>query len=38
MMQERAIELDPDYYAGDYSAVGSFPSGKDSAWPGRSRT
>ena len=25
MMQERAIELDPDYYAGDYSAVGRFP-------------
>ncbi|UVI34414.1 homoserine O-acetyltransferase MetX [Brevibacterium spongiae] len=25
MMQERAIELDPDYYSGDYSAVGRFP-------------
>ena len=25
MMQERAIELDADYYSGDYSAVGRFP-------------
>ncbi|MGO2613827.1 MAG: homoserine O-acetyltransferase MetX [Brevibacterium aurantiacum] len=26
MMQERAIELDPDYYSGDYTAVGAFPA------------
>ncbi len=26
MMQERAIQLDPDYYAGDYAAVGRFPA------------
>ncbi|WP_309130229.1 homoserine O-acetyltransferase [Brevibacterium sp.] len=26
MMQERAIQLDPEYYAGDYSAVGRFPA------------
>src|SRR5699024_12318656 len=26
MMQERAIELDADYYSGDYSAVGRFPA------------
>ena len=26
MMQERAIELDADYYAGDYTAVGRFPA------------
>ncbi|WP_350271428.1 homoserine O-acetyltransferase [Brevibacterium sp. CBA3109] len=26
MMQERAIELDPDYYSGDYTAVGRFPA------------
>ncbi|GAA1867907.1 homoserine O-acetyltransferase MetX [Brevibacterium marinum] len=26
MMQERAIELDSDYYSGDYTAVGRFPS------------
>ncbi|RBP64672.1 homoserine O-acetyltransferase [Brevibacterium sanguinis] len=26
MMQERAIQLDPDYFAGDYSAVGRFPA------------
>ena len=26
IMQERAIELDADYYSGDYSAVGRFPS------------
>ncbi|MCI4010517.1 homoserine O-acetyltransferase [Brevibacterium sp. ZH18] len=25
MMQERAIELDADYYSGDYTAVGRFP-------------
>lgn len=26
MMQERAIELDADYYSGDYTAVGRFPA------------
>lgn len=26
MMQERAIELDPNYYSGDYTAVGRFPA------------
>lgn len=26
MMQERAIELDAEYYSGDYSAVGRFPA------------
>lgn len=26
MMQERAIELDPDYCSGDYTAIGRFPT------------